>query len=131
MPFNWKTPLGYVIALMTQGVASYFTLLSTASTLCLLVGICLLLIAFVEDLANDLNVLSISELPNDRHSKLLEDFRNSMQLYSQVKQLSADYFFMMWHSNKQSYFYVVMLLDLSMSSICFISTSFLHSFYGH
>lgn len=91
LPFNWKTPFGYLIALMMQAVASYFTLLSTASTLCLLVGLCLLFIAFVEDLANDLNALSITEIPNKKHEKLMEDFHNSMQHYSQVKELRAEF----------------------------------------
>lgn len=87
---------------MIQGVASYFTLLSTASTICLLVGLCSLLIAFVEDLANDLCVLSITNIPNKHHEKLLEDFCNTMQHYSQVKQLSAGLLLVL-HLNNRKY----------------------------
>lgn len=89
MPFNWKTPLGFFVALTVQAIASYFTLLSTASILCFLVGLCLLLIAFVRDLANDLKALSVTEIPKKKHEKLMEDFRKSIKRYSQVKELRS------------------------------------------
>lgn len=108
LPFNWKTPLGFFAALTIQAFASYFTLLSTASILCFLVGLCLLLIGFVEDLTSNLNALSATEIPNKTHEKLTEDFHNAMRLYSQVKELSFEPS-TAWHSNIHSRFYAIVL----------------------
>lgn len=98
--------MGFFVALTVQAFASYFTLLSTATILCLLVGLCLLLIGFVEDLTNDLNDLSVTEVPNKTHDELMEDFSKSIKLYSQVKELSSEPLTTR-HSNVQNNFYYI------------------------
>lgn len=81
--------MGFLIALMAQAIASYLTLVITASSLCLLVGLCLLFITFAEDLASDLHALSVTAIPNTSRDQLMKDFHSVMLFFSQVKELSV------------------------------------------
>lgn len=127
LPFNWTTPLGYLGALFLQAAASYFTLLSTASILCLLVGLCLLNIAIVEDLTNDLRTLSVTAIPDTKYDELMKEFRNSMQLYSRIKELGVALVVTCYKINHVSLW---LLLDLSTNSTGSTNISCLFSFYG-
>lgn len=103
LPFNWKTPFGFLIAILDQAVAAYFTLLSTASSLCILVGMSWFFIAFIEDIANDLFVLNPIEIPNRSYQELMEDFSHNIRLYSDVKKLIAKINTIWWSNQINNY----------------------------
>lgn len=98
MPFDWRTPYGYAIALSLQ-VADVSTVLYCATLLfAFFIGSCWLCIVFVNDVATDLSLLDFGNASNgsgsiDSSDRMLvkERFLNAVQHYSDVKQLSMDF----------------------------------------
>lgn len=85
LPFNWKTPVGYIVTVIWMS-ASYFLILSCLlSTIWFYAGCCWLIITFVEDITNDLELLSVGSRSDQRR---LERFGKIIQLHIDVKQLS-------------------------------------------
>lgn len=107
MPFNWKTPLGYLIALLFECISSYYAALFLVPLLCFLFGSCFLLRSFVKDITNDLSLLNActtsakpknksgtnKNLTNTKRNdeKIEQIFRNSIQCHTELKQLSCDF----------------------------------------
>lgn len=90
LPFNWKTPLGYLIAQLAQTLAAYFTLVCLASVLCFLVGSCWLFITFIEDITQNLFVWNNDKTANRNHEDRLKCYCNIIQSYVDVNQLSTE-----------------------------------------
>lgn len=95
LPFNWRTPLGYLMALILQAASTYVTLLSVSPSIILLVGSCWILILFIHDITNDLSKLSAI-----KHDQLLSSGKNTngkikrrfckiVRNFSDVKELSV------------------------------------------
>lgn len=125
LPFNWKTPLGYLIALLALALAAYFTLVCATSNLCLLGGSCRLFISFIDDISQDLSVLNKFKSENRCGKDVLKCYCNIIQTYEDVKQLSA-YFDSCFSSEPSYYLVVLWFLGLSMTSMC--SANILSSF---
>lgn len=89
LPFNWRTPLGYAIALSVQGLAAYFTLVSISTVVCFLVGSCWLFISFIKEVSEDLCVLYDDKSAKRNHADLSKYYSNIIQTYADVKQLST------------------------------------------
>lgn len=89
LPFNWQTPLGYLIAMYAQSLAVYYTLVCATLNLGLLGGLCWLFISFVEEISQDLSILNVDKLAKQNHQDLLKSYSNIVQTYEDVKQLSA------------------------------------------
>lgn len=88
LPYNWRTPLGYLVTLIIQTVASLSCILSIVPAICLLVGLCWLIISFVEDVTNDLNALNIGQNTERSRRIMKERFCSIIQLHMELKQLS-------------------------------------------
>lgn len=82
LPFNWRTPVGYMVALLGQWAAAVCTLFGGTTAISFLVGSCWLFITILDDITNDLNKL------NGRNRKKLQHFREIIVCYADVKQLS-------------------------------------------
>ena len=90
MPFNWKTPFGFIIATLFQ----YYNIRSGAvfmfNIMCFLVGSSVLLKSFIEDITNDLCLLNVDGMHSNeivQNTKIV--LRNIVQDISLVKQLSV------------------------------------------
>lgn len=90
LPFNWKTPLGYVIALFMQVIGTYYTSAGGVPIACSVIGCCLLLKTFVEDITRDLAHFEANNTFHDfkSQSKILKHLKYLVKSFTMVKQLS-------------------------------------------
>lgn len=89
LPFNWKTPFGYAIALGGFFAALVGTLFEGSATMSFKVGSCWMIITFVKDLKNDLTLLTATDMHNINYGQLKEHFCNVMRQFCVLKQLSG------------------------------------------
>ena len=87
LPFDWKTPFGYLLAISAQA-AGYFCICSNAPPVIgYMIGSCWLFISFIEDITTEFLLLNSSEASSNQNDKeFKENFCNIIQLYSDVKQ---------------------------------------------
>lgn len=87
MPFDWKTPTGYLITNTFQAFSIFQISVSCSGILIFMAGVCFILIVIVEDIGNELAAQSSCEEAN---CKKLEEFTkkcfNTFQFYSNIKQ---------------------------------------------
>lgn len=89
LPFDWKTPNGYLIALLAECAAGASIAICCTSVTCFLIESCLLTIAMLEDIANDLSGLSlIGSTAKTGYNKIETQFYGIVRNYSDIKQLS-------------------------------------------
>lgn len=91
LPFNWKTPLGYSIAIAFEGATLHSVTLGFTPIFCIFLGSAWLEIAFIEDIANDLAEVnsSIDASNGNKRRDLTERFCYIIRFYSDAKQLSS------------------------------------------
>lgn len=90
LPFDWKTPLGYSIALVLQAIGTYCTSVCGVPSLCSMIGCCCLLATFVEDITNDLANFETNDMfeASLHRNEIVEHFKNAVKSFVAVKQLS-------------------------------------------
>lgn len=84
MPFDCKTPIGYLIACFVQFYAFYFATIDVCSILSLLIGISLIFMSIIDDVGNE---LSIENESFDNRIEFECKFIEIFQLNSNIKQL--------------------------------------------
>lgn len=91
LPFNWKTPLGYSIALCLQAIGTYCTSANGVSIVCSMIGCCWLLKTFVEDITKDLANLEANDIFRGSigQSEIKGRFNSEVKYFTMVKQLSV------------------------------------------
>lgn len=88
LPFNWKTPFGYLAFLFCASSSLLSILYCMLPIACFTVGTFFLVTSFIKDIAkNDFLNLSY-EISNDIHFGMKEQLCNFMQSFSEIKQLS-------------------------------------------
>lgn len=88
LPFDWRKPLGYAIALSAQCTAIYFTLYCSIPVVTLFIGSCRLSICIVEDITNDLTLLIIDHKTKRKTTEIESQLRNLVQFYMDAKTFS-------------------------------------------
>lgn len=88
IPFDWKTPQGYLIVFIDQCAACYFLCLSCTSIMCFAIGTCMMITSILRDIANDLSLLNEPIIFNARRNKMAQQFYDIIQLHCDAKQLS-------------------------------------------
>lgn len=88
MPFDWKTPFGYLFAIVPQGIDIFCIVLDVAPVVGFMFGSCMLIIAFVEDITSEFKELSTNESLMESQMEMRKRFGNIIQLYSNIKELS-------------------------------------------
>lgn len=88
-PFDWKTPLGYLVVWIAQcaGIASIVVI--SVGFYGFVLGSCWLFIVIAKDITKDVTAFNnaVRTLKNNRdHAKLMETLRDIIQIYSNVKQ---------------------------------------------
>lgn len=94
LPFNWRTPFGYFIALLAQCFAAISTLFCGTSTVCFLIGSCWLIGSFLKDLRNDvlIHLNRVEKMRSQRNAaKLVEHFHDIIQDHSDVKRFVSEF----------------------------------------
>lgn len=66
VPFNWRTPCGYLIPFTLQLISTYCSLLCCIFSMSFLIGSACILIAFAKDMENDLNAINESVKTGNR-----------------------------------------------------------------
>lgn len=90
LPFNWRTPLGYAIAELTEFI-SYVSLLSCVlQTLFFYAASLWLIIKFTEDIANDLESLNVGGRSEQSRLRKRKQLCKIIEMHSNLKQLSAN-----------------------------------------
>lgn len=92
IPWDWRAPFKYVIALIAQTIAKLCTLYCVAPVIAFVIGSCWLFCAFLEDITEELYGLRAERLSIARQNEMKGHFCKIMRLYSDVKQLSDDEF---------------------------------------
>lgn len=88
LPFNWRTPIGYAIAVLLQCAAVYSMLFGTVVVLDFWLGSCWLFVEVAKDITNDLAHLNVNERANWNTPTLKWVFSDIVKLYLDAKQLS-------------------------------------------
>ena len=89
LPFNWKTPIGYLIALIFIDVAVFGAFLGIMATVALSASFSCLLISFAESIENDVNSLNaMSAKCGENIVQMKKLFKNIIEDLSDMKQLS-------------------------------------------
>lgn len=120
-PFNWKTPIGFLVAFTVEFVADISTQLWFNPTLCLFIGLCWLTVAFVRDIASDLNFLNVGGTSCHCRAKFIEQFCKIVELFADARQLS----FIPTRSGSSAiifYFYFFSIIDEFNRIFAFIPT---------
>lgn len=89
LPFNWKTPFGYLIALLFETVAMFGVNLGSVPIGCFLLGTCWLVMAFVDDIINDISILNGYGKSMRDAWKVKPQFHFIVQNIADAKQLSV------------------------------------------
>ena len=88
MPFDFKTPIGYLIAFALQYITIKYLYMFGAAIVSFEISIYLLITALIEDVKR--NISSINELvkSKEKRRQMSEKLRDLIQFHSNVKQLS-------------------------------------------
>lgn len=92
MPFDWKTPIGYIIALTLQYFGLAYLYSFTAFILSIEIGCYLLAMEFIIDIKNDLNFFNEIAKSKKNQSQLSSRLPDSIQFHIRLKQLSLSCF---------------------------------------
>lgn len=88
-PFNWRTPFGYGVALLSQCGSSFVILYNICPIICFLIGTCWVLIGCCEDISNELPHLNtIKEPRRNGCGELKASICSVAQMLADVKQFS-------------------------------------------
>lgn len=91
MPFNWKTPLGYLIAISLEFAGAYVSTTFATILYPLFIGSCFLVKTCVEDITSDLHPLNVDDKIawRKKHAEAMKVILcNAVQHHSDMKQLS-------------------------------------------
>lgn len=92
-PFDWKTPLGYLIAWLIQSVACAIGAITTTVFFYLIFGSCWLFIYIAEDTTKDLAAFNSDITSNawKKRPESMKSFCEIVQLYTDAKQYGFIY----------------------------------------
>lgn len=90
LPFNWRTPLGYMIGFLGQLGAFFGFLICCCPPICLYVGFSWLSMSFVRDIEEELNQLNKSNKFRESHKEFQQRIKQIIEFHSEAKQLSRN-----------------------------------------
>lgn len=92
LPFDWRTPIGYLLAIFSFCIVTYVLTIGIVPILCFFMGSCELFMSFIKDLIGDvkyLNKLSRKSKNDENHREMQQLFVNIIVNFSTLKQLSV------------------------------------------
>ena len=88
MPFNWKTPFGYFVAWLTEASGAVGVFTTCTLVFMFMFDSCQLFVFIAEDITNELADFNDAvKKPNANHEELMDRLSNSLQAYSDAKEL--------------------------------------------
>lgn len=87
-PFNWATPFGYLIALVLEYIFLFCSLLNSVAILCYSIAMPWLLQSCVKDISFEVSYLDVDEILNGNRMEMIDCFRNILQDFTTIKELS-------------------------------------------
>lgn len=91
-PFNWKTPLGYLIAFSIVSIGAFFTICCEVYVICFIVESTWLFSFFVQDIANDLpNLNAVADRSHANERQLRQCFGKIARCHSDVKYFVGEF----------------------------------------
>lgn len=89
MPVDWRTPSGYLVSFAIEFLATYYVVISCTCNVCFPVGACCFLIAFADDIKDELHDLNEYNQTKDHRTKeFYSKFCHLIEFHSIAKQLS-------------------------------------------
>lgn len=89
LPFNWRAPIGYLIALLIESIDTVCSDFSGLPVACFLFQTCQLFQAFVEDISNDVSLLDLEFCSSEaKGPEMIQKFNSIIHNFAIVKQLS-------------------------------------------
>lgn len=126
LPFNWKTPFGYVIAMIIFAEVTFYILCCGVIGVCLLFGSCWLIQSIVQDIAHDMNALDVPKKKwQQNRMEMRIMFNNLIDDFSHAKELSGKRANTLSCSVSKNNFYILTVLHLDSLRL---SMKFLPSF---
>lgn len=90
LPFDWRTPFGYLIALFIECMAVFSIIQTTIPLTCFFIGSCWILAAFAKDITSDLSGWNVGRLLGQRPAIDKMRLCHIVQIHSDTKQLSVE-----------------------------------------
>lgn len=91
LPFDWKTPKGYVISFIFQFILTINLLYSVLCLTILAIGTCLILISLAKDIQCYLNLIKMNARDKRNRRKISKKFTHFIRFHSNSKQLSNNF----------------------------------------
>lgn len=92
MPFDWKTPIGYLVAICVELLPINCVLTASICNVCSGVAPSCFMIAFAKDITEEVEALHQNSTVNSNRSEIYKKVRNILQFHSFAKQLSLVHF---------------------------------------
>lgn len=133
LPFNWKTPIGYLIALSAEYASVHSALFGFTPVTSFFVGSAFLTTCFVRDIENELPQLNVIARSTRSRKKMMERFCYIVRFHSDAKQLSAmrtiflqfnSIYFLCRLVDELSQIFEFILFDLFLWSVLSIANAF-------
>lgn len=91
MPFNEKTPFGFLLATIFRSIQVFFSTSLAIFVLIFLLESCWLFISFADELKNNLHKLNVARRSEGNHSQVKQHLCNIVEVYSDVSDLIYDF----------------------------------------
>lgn len=89
LPFTWKAPLGYSIAILGSSAATFASVFCCSPTVCFAIASCWLIFTFIEDIESDLSGLNTSKIRKINSQTLKKRFCKIVRQFCKIEELSA------------------------------------------
>lgn len=90
LPFNWKTPFGYLLAWVAQAVAAYSTVNHLNLVISLLIGSCYFVIGTLKDIENDFAQFNGVKASTKNRRQKNAHFCEIVEFHTDARQLSLN-----------------------------------------
>lgn len=90
MPFDWRTPYGYLVAVCAALPAVYYVIIQSICNVCSAIGPCCFMIAFAKDITAEMMKLDESATMNDHGhpTRFYQKMCSILKFHANAKQLS-------------------------------------------
>lgn len=88
MPFDWKNPTGFLVAVIIQYIFDVITLSVSAWSAALNIGAVLFIFTLIKDIRRSLKPINDNAKSTTRKRQAMQQLSDYIQLHSNVKQLS-------------------------------------------
>lgn len=105
VPFNWRTPFGYLLYAVFFIAGGLTISMSATATISFCIGSFMLVISFVEDATNDLTSLNVEENSKSYDIDVKIRFHSAVRAYSDLKELSVIFSLIEFKSLKNDFFF--------------------------